>query len=52
MNWNTKMPTLGLESAFIFRITHVNNVEWMLRHGMHCRSSRTQDLNFVRIGNA
>ena len=46
------MPTLRPESAYIFRITHVDNVAWMLRHGMHCRSSATQDPNFVQIGNA
>ena len=51
MGWNTRMPTLGPESAYIFRITHVDNVAWMLRHGMHCQSSPTQDRNFVRIGN-
>jgi hypothetical protein len=52
MNWYTSMPTLGPESAYIFRITHVDNVPWLLRHGIHCRSSATQDPNFVPIGNA
>lgn len=51
MVWNTRMPTLGPESAHIFRITHIDNVRWMLRHGMRCRSSSTQDPNFKRIGN-
>ena len=51
MGWKTRMPTLGPESAYIFRITHVDNVAWMLRHGAHCRSSPTRDPNFVRIGN-
>ena len=51
MAWNTRMPTLGPESAYIFRITHVNNVAWMLSHGMHCRSSERKDAKFERIGN-
>jgi hypothetical protein len=52
MPWNTKMPTLGPESAYIFRITHVENVAWMLHHGMHCRSSGRFDPSFVSIGSA
>jgi hypothetical protein len=44
------MPTLGPESAYIFRITHVENVAWMMRHGMDCRSSSDFDPNFVPIG--
>jgi hypothetical protein len=50
MVWNTRMPTLGPEAAFIFRITHVDNVAWILRNGIHCRSSSILDPNFVSIG--
>ena len=52
MLWNTPVPILGPESAYIFRITHVDNVAWMLRHGMHCRSSATTDPDFIPIGSA
>lgn len=38
------------ERAQIFRITHIDNVPWLLRHGLHCPSSDTLDPNFVQIG--
>lgn len=44
------MPSLGPESAFIFRITHVDNVAWILRHGLHCATSKILDPDFVQIG--
>src|SRR5690348_11543782 len=50
MVWNIRMPALGPESAYIFRITHVDNVAWMLKNGMWCRSSRKFDPNFIAIG--
>ncbi|MEK6712375.1 MAG: DarT ssDNA thymidine ADP-ribosyltransferase family protein, partial [Nitrospinota bacterium] len=37
--------------ALIFRITHVDNVPWILDHGIHCRNSEEVDPNFVDIGN-
>ena len=46
------MPTLGPEAARIFRITHVNNVPWILDNGLHCQSSKVADPNFVPIGMA
>lgn len=42
---------LTAEKALIFRITHINNVPWILRHGLHCKNSGVQDPDFVRIGN-
>lgn len=39
------------EDARIFRITHVENVEWILANGLHCSSSGTLDPSFTRIGN-
>lgn len=39
------------EKALIFRVTHVDNVAWILDHGLHCRTSALQDPNFVSIGN-
>ncbi len=44
------MPTLGPESAYIFRITHVNNVRFILSNGIHCRSGRVHDPKFTTIG--
>ena len=42
---------LTAEKALIFRITHINNVQWILRNGLRCKNSDVQDPNFVRIGN-
>lgn len=42
---------LGPEQARIFRITHIDNVPWILRNGLHCPSSATRDPGFVTIGN-
>lgn len=36
--------------AYIFRITHIRNVRWILNHGLHCRNGAVQDRNFVTIG--
>lgn len=44
------MATLGPEAARIFRITHVQNVPWILDHGLDCQSSDRVDPNFVPIG--
>lgn len=42
---------LNATKALIFRITHVDNVPWILDHGLHCRSSGVCDPNFKEIGN-
>ena len=39
------------EKALIFRVTHIENVAWILDHGLHCKASDLQDPNFVSIGN-
>ena len=39
------------EKALIFRVTHIDNVAWILDHGLHCRASSLQDPSFVSIGN-
>ncbi len=44
------MAGLNAEEARIFRITHIDNVPWILKHGLHCKSSKVQDSNFVPIG--
>jgi ssDNA thymidine ADP-ribosyltransferase, DarT len=41
---------LTAENALIFRITHKDNLPWILDNGLHCRSSAKQDPNFVNIG--
>lgn len=41
-------PQLDIESATIFRLTHVDNVPWILEHGLHCKNSSVQDPDFVR----
>lgn len=46
------MSNLGPENAYIFRITHIDNVPWILDNGFHCRSSPHFDPDFVSIGNA
>lgn len=46
------MSNLNPTRALIFRIVHVEGVPWILRHGMHCRSSLDQDPNYVNIGSA
>ena len=37
--------------ALIFRVTHIDNVPWILRNGLHCKNSNVRDPNFVGIGN-
>ncbi|MBI2923074.1 MAG: DUF4433 domain-containing protein [Planctomycetes bacterium] len=38
-------------AGWIFRITHLQNVPFILDHGLHCASSEVQDPNFLPIGN-
>lgn len=42
---------LTADKALIFRITHVDNVSWLLDNGLHCRNSTEKDPGFVNIGN-
>jgi hypothetical protein len=44
------MPPLGPEQGYIFRIAHVDNMPWILDHGLHCRNAGNTDPNFVPIG--
>ena len=39
------------DKALIFRVTHIENVAWILDHGLHCKASNVQDPDFVAIGN-
>lgn len=43
---------LNPQKARIFRIVHRDNVPWILRHGLHCKTAKVIDPNFVPIGNA
>jgi hypothetical protein len=46
-----RQPSLNPDKALIFRITHRENLPWILRNGISCRSGGAQDPNFRRIGN-
>lgn len=41
---------LTREKALIFRITHIDNVPWLLRNGLHCKNAEKLDPVFVNIG--
>lgn len=43
---------LDQAKALIFRITHRENVRWIMEHGLHSSNSAVQDPNFVPIGNS
>lgn len=44
-------PDLNPERALIFRITHRDNVPWILEHGLHAATGEVLDPNFKNIGN-
>lgn len=46
------MSQLGPEKALIFRIIHINNIEWILNNGLHCKNTGLLDPNYVEIGNS
>jgi hypothetical protein len=46
----TRAKLLNPADARIFRITHIDNVPWILDHGLCCQSSSVRDPNFVPIG--
>lgn len=46
------LDILTSEKALIFRITHVRNVPWILREGLHSRNSPVVDKDFIQIGKA
>lgn len=41
---------LSADNALIFRITHRDNVAFLLHHGVHCRNSPAVDPAFIEIG--
>jgi hypothetical protein len=44
------LPFLDPDKALIFRITHRDNLPWILDNGLHCQSSNHLDPNFRQIG--
>ena len=42
---------LNPDKALIFRIVHLDNVPWILGHGMFCRNAPVQDPGYRTIGN-
>lgn len=44
------MSILNPDKALIFRITHIDNVVWVLDNGLSAQSSATLDPNFRSIG--
>ena len=46
------LSELNADNGLIFRITHRDNIPWILDNGLHCRNSSTVDPKFVQIGNA
>lgn len=42
---------LSEDKALIFRITHRDNLSWMMANGIHCMKSGVTDPGFVSIGN-
>ncbi len=47
---NSVPECLTPERALIFRITHLDNLRWILRNGLHSSSSETLDPDFRTIG--
>jgi hypothetical protein len=43
--------SLNSSKALIFRATHVDNLRWILEHGLHARNGAAFDPNFRNIGN-
>lgn len=42
---------INAQKALIFRITHRQNIPWLLRNGLCCSNGETKDPDFVSIGN-
>lgn len=41
---------LDPKKALIFRIVHVDNLPWMVEHGLQCRNTPNANQNYVSIG--
>ncbi|MDJ0626215.1 MAG: DUF4433 domain-containing protein [Candidatus Caenarcaniphilales bacterium] len=42
---------MDYQNKKIYRITHYKNLQWILENGLWCSNSKTQDPNFIQIGN-
>jgi hypothetical protein len=42
---------LSAERGLLFRITHIANLPWLLKHGLHCANGDAADPSFVAVGN-
>ncbi|MGM8850030.1 type II toxin-antitoxin system toxin DNA ADP-ribosyl transferase DarT [Salinicola halophyticus] len=47
---NDLSRSLNHDKALIFRITHRDNLPWLLANGLYCRSAAEQDAHFTTIG--
>jgi len=47
----TMSSNLNPDKALIFRITHRDNLPWILDHGLHARNGAISDPNYRNIGN-
>ena len=43
--------SLNPQKALIWRIVHLDNIAWVLEHGLHCGNSSTVSPNWTHIGN-
>lgn len=41
---------MSVSNTFIYRMLHWQNVEWVLKNGMCCRSHAKADPNYINIG--
>jgi len=44
--------SLNVDKALIFRIVHIENLEWLLDNGITCRNHHQFNPNYRQIGNA
>jgi len=42
---------LNQTNGYVFRITHLDNVAWILENGMQARNGEKQDASYRNIGN-
>ena len=48
----TYEDSLNPDKALIFRIVHVDNIPWLLDHGLHCGNGSVKSDQWIHIGNA
>ncbi len=47
---NRMQELINQDAARIFRIVHRDNIDWLLRNGIHCRNSNCFCENYINIG--